>query len=324
MTVRTRAGFYGFTEEEAARPVYRNASDQLYAALASPFASGDIRVRMSSVFGYDPERSSFTESILHIDSRDLTFTKEPDGTYKSSFQIVTATFGDNGGLVDQAERGYSIVVQEANLERIYNTGLIYVVTLPIKKPGAYQLRMAVRDSTNAHVGSANQFIEIPNVKKKLLTLSGIILSASVPPPVTGVPNPASAGTGNAPAASAGNATAAPGNHPLADQAVRRFRLRQRLSFGYYIYNAKLDSSRRPHLETQVRLFRDGKLVYTGQARPFDAAGQTDMRQIVAGGEILLGTDLPLGEYVLQVIVVDKLAGSDHSLTTQWMDFDLVE
>jgi len=112
LTVRTRAGFYGFTEEETARPVYRTATDQLSAALGSPFASGDIRVRMSSVFGYDPERSSFTESILHIDSRDITFGRQPDGTYKASFQIMTATFGDNGSVVDEATRGYSIVIYD--------------------------------------------------------------------------------------------------------------------------------------------------------------------------------------------------------------------
>lgn len=74
----------------------------------------------------------------------------------------------------------------------------------------------------------------------------------------------------------------------------------------------------------MRLFRDGKLVYTGKVRPFDASGQSDLRQIAAGGELTLGTDLPVGEYVMQVIVVDKLASGDASLTTQWMDFDLVE
>ena len=323
LTVRTRAGFYGFTDEEAARPVYRNASEHLYAALASPFASGDIRVRMSSVFGYDPERSSFTESILHIDARDLTFNKQGDGTYKASFQIVTATFGDNGGLVDQAERGYSIAVQEANLERTYKSGVIYLVTLPIKKAGAYQLRMAVRDSTSARVGSANQFIEIPDIKKKRLTLSGIILGASSPPPAAAANMAGQPGAAASSAAAAVGPTTGSDNHALAAQAIRRFSQRQKLTYGYYIYNARLDSARRPRLETQVRLFRDGKLVYTGQAKPLDAAGQTDMRQIVAGGEILLGTDLSPGEYVLQVIVVDKLAGGEN-LTTQWMDFDLLE
>jgi VWFA-related protein len=306
LTVRTRAGFYGLTEEETRRPAYRNAAEHLYAALASPFASGDIRVRMSSVFGYDPARSSFTESILHIDARDLTFNKQPDGSYKASFAIVTATFGDNGDLVDQAERAYSIIVEEVNLERTYRTGLIYIVTLPIKKPGAYQLRMAVRDSTSAHVGSANQFIEVPDIKKKRLTLSGIILSAS-----------RTQATGDT------NVSSGQEDHALSSQAIRKFQHRQTMTYGYYIYNAKLDSSRQPHLETQVRLFRDGKLVYPGKTRPFDPAGQTDMRQIVARGEILLGTDLPAGEYVLQIIVVDKLAGAD-SLMTQWMDFDLVD
>ena len=94
LKVRTRAGFYGFTDEEAARPVHQTATDQLYAALTSPFASGDIRVRMSSVFGHDLERrSSFTESILHIDPSDLDFTKQPDGTLKASIQILAVTFG---------------------------------------------------------------------------------------------------------------------------------------------------------------------------------------------------------------------------------------
>lgn len=94
--------------------------------------------------------------------------------------------------------------------------------------------------------------------------------------------------------------------------------------GYYINNAKLDSNRRPQLETQLRLFRDGQLVYTGSARQVDLTGQDDFRQVLAGGELRLGTDLPPGEYVMQMIVIDKLAKGDKSLATQWMDFDLVE
>ena len=252
LTVRTRAGFYGFTDEETRRPAYKNPAEHLYAALASPFASGDIRVRMSSIFGYDPERSSFTESILHIDARDLAFNKQPDGTYKASFQIVTATFGDNGSLVDQAERSYSIIVEEVNLERTYRTGLIYIVTLPIKKAGAYQLRMAVRDSTTAHIGSANQFIEVPDIKKKRLTLSGIILSTSSLQPGASS-SAANASVLSTPQASAQvDANAGQANHALASQAIRRFAHRETMAYGYYIYNAKLDSSHLPHLEIQVR------------------------------------------------------------------------
>lgn len=320
VVVRTRTGFYGYTDEESARPVYRSASDQLNAALASPFASGDIRVRMSSVFGHDPQRGSFTESILHIDAHDLTFAKQLDGKYKTSFEILAVTFVDSGAVVGQDSRSYSITLDDAELEHTYDAGIIYVVTLPIKKAGPYQLRMAIRDTASAHVGSANQFIEIPDVKKKNLTLSGIIFTAS-----DSRSNPASVPAASNPAE---NLSAAARkqikDHSLRGQAIRRFRQRQMLSYGYYIYNAKLNSNRRPQLETQLRLFRDGKLVYTGKVRTLDVTAQSDMRQIVAGGEVLLGTDLPPGEYVAQVIVVDKLAKGDKSLTTQWMDFDLVE
>jgi len=219
LIVRTRAGFFGFSDEERRTPFYRNPAEQLYAALASPFASGDISVRMSSVFGYDPERSSFTESILHIDAHGLTFNQQPDGNYKASFAIVTATFGENGNVIDQAERAYSIVVEPKNLERTYQKGLIYIVTLPIRKAGAYQLRMAVRDATSAKVGSANQFIKIPDIKKKKLTLSGIILdvNAAATQPAAGAVVPTSVPAD----ANAAATTAGEGDHALINQAIRR-------------------------------------------------------------------------------------------------------
>jgi len=56
--------------------------------------------------------------------------------------------------------------------------LIYIVTLPIKKPGAYQLRMAVRDSTTRARRSANQFIEVPDIQEETADAVRIILSAS--------------------------------------------------------------------------------------------------------------------------------------------------
>lgn len=327
LTVRTRAGFYGFSEEEVARPVYRTPTDHLYAALASPFASGKIHVRMSSLFGFDPERhTAFSQSILHIDARDMTFNKLPDGNYKCSFQIIAGTFGDNGNLIDQAIRGYSLVVNEDELKRTQKLGMIYIVTLPIKKPGAYQLRMAVRDSTSAEVGTANQFLAVPDIKKKRLTLSGMILKATdtQPVPGTGIVN---SGLGAKPSSASDQSPAsssAKADHPLRDQAMRRFQHRQKLSYGYYIYGARLDpSTHHPRLEIQVRLFRDGALVYSGKPALFEASGQSDMRQIAAKGELLLGTDLPAGEYIVQIVVIDTLAKGEESLATQWMDFDLV-
>ena len=48
------------------------------------------------------------------------------------------------------------------------------------KAGAYQMRCVLRDGTTEHVGSATQFIEVPDVSKGRLTLSGIVMSGDKP------------------------------------------------------------------------------------------------------------------------------------------------
>jgi hypothetical protein len=71
---------------------------------------------------------------------------------------------------------------------------------------------------------------------------------------------------------------------------------------------------------QTRVFRDGKQVYQGKPMPFAAEGQKDPKNLIAGGRLQLGGKMAPGEYVLQVIVVDKLAKEKNRTASQWMDF----
>ena len=99
-----------------------------------------------------------------------------------------------------------------------------------------------------------------------------------------------------------------------------------MAYSFIIYNAHLDKTTdAPRLTTQVRLFRDGKPVFTGKENPFKpAANGADLKRLLAGGVIQLGTDLPPGEYVFQVIVNDPLASEKHRIATQWIDFEVVK
>ena len=111
----------------------------------------------------------------------------------------------------------------------------------------------------------------------------------------------------------------------AGPAVRRLTHGMLLDFGYVIYNAQLDrTTLRPQLTTQVRLFRDGQQVFTGKELPFNADRQTDLKRLVAGGRLRLGTNLQPGEYVLQVIVRDALAKEKYRTASQWIDFEIVK
>ncbi|HEY9285790.1 MAG TPA: hypothetical protein VIP46_20235, partial [Pyrinomonadaceae bacterium] len=112
-------------------------------------------------------------------------------------------------------------------------------------------------------------------------------------------------------------------------AVRRLRHGVFLDYGYVVYNARLErATGRPRLTAQVRLFRDGRLVFTGGVTPVDAAGQADVRRLVAGGRLQVGAELAPGDYVLQVVVTDTLAGGKggdgKGVATQWVDFEIVK
>mgnify|MGYP003694197669 CR=1 FL=1 len=50
-------------------------------------------------------------------------------------------------------------------QRAIRDGLVYYLTVPIKKAGAYQLRISLRDSATKRIGSASQFIDVPDLKK---------------------------------------------------------------------------------------------------------------------------------------------------------------
>src|ERR1700752_252779 len=97
------------------------------------------------------------------------------------------------------------------------------------------------------------------------------------------------------------------------------------SYGYFIYNARIDkASSRPQVTTQVKLFRDGKAVFTGKETPFDSSGQVDLQRLAVFGAIQLGAEMEPGDYVLQVIVTDPLADKKYRVASQWMDFQIVK
>ena len=74
----------------------------------------------------------------------------------------------------------------------------------------------------------------------------------------------------------------------------------------------------------MRVLRDGKVIFEGQEKPVDLAGQSDLKRIMAGGGLQLGTDMAAGEYVLQLTVTDMLGSEKHRTTTQWIDFEIVK
>jgi VWFA-related protein len=298
---RTRTGYFG-VRNEVQREKPRTRDEQLSTALLSPFSSADVGVSLTSLFSTDPKSGApYVRSLVHVDARDLTL-KEVGGVRSTQLDVVIVAFGADGKVIDQAN--YPQVVRAADEQehqRLLRNGLTYVLDLPLKSAGAYQMRVAVRDESSERVGAAAQFVEVPDLGKQHLLLSGLVVSGIN---------------------TAGGETAE--SDPQAGPAVRRLRRGSMLDYRYNIYHAALDAGGKPQIQTQMRLYRDGQPVFTGKLMPLDTSNQSDVKRLGAVGRLRLGQEMLPGQYTLQVTVTDALAPESGRTATQWGDFEIVD
>jgi VWFA-related protein len=312
VNVNYRSGFFGVADENIRRPAPTNQTplQQIQRALASPFAANGINLKINTLFGKDPKIGEFVNSLLHVEAKDLKFTDNPDGTKKAVFDVLAINFGENGAVIDQISKTYTLTVKnDQSFQNLLKNGFVYHFLFPIKKPGAYQMRVAIRDTASSNVGSANQFIEVPDLKKGRMTLSGIVLENMTTAQWTDLQTPAPQPRTT---------------DPMQDTSLRRFKKGTVLRYAAEIYNAKLDQTQKPNLNAQIRIFRDGKMILDGKSSPFDLTGQTDFTGLKLVGALALGEAMQSGDYVLQIIVTDNLQKNKRRLATQWVQFEIVE
>lgn len=304
--VRYRSGFFGVSDEKIVRPK-QTPEQRLMLALTSPFAVNDISLKLNPLFYNSAKGGSVIRSLLHIRAQDLKFTDEPDGTKKAVFDVIAVGFGDNGTPVDQISKNYTIVLKKDVFERVMRTGFVYDFSFPIKKAGAYQLRVALRDHGSDRLGSANQFVEVPNVKKNRLVLSGVVLE-------------------NVTYAEWQRRTAgqaAGKSDPMTDTSLRQFKRGTVLNYGFTIYNAKLAGTA-ANLSYQTRIFRDGKPIFESKVQPVVPADSAEPKTVGFTAALALGTTMEPDDYVLQVVIIDNLAKEKRNTASQFVQFEVFE
>lgn len=302
--LRYRTGFFANSTKEEIT-IAQTPTEKIKQALLSPFDSNEINLRLYTISGNDPKNGDFIRSLINISAKDLLFSQEADGKRKASFDIVAMTFGIDGKPIDQVLKNYTIQVDEKTYQRILERGFVYDLPVRLEKAGAYQFRIALRDAETGKVGSASQFIEVPNLKEKKLWVSNVMLEGfSIDEIKKGV----SKEQENI-------------NRAYTDTTLREFASPVVLRYGAVIYNAVGKS---PQLSIQTRLFSDDKIVAESKKQPVSINNQTDLKRIDLLGAFTLGNDLPIGDYVFQIIITDELAREKKQIATQTVDFAIVE
>lgn len=310
LKVSSRAGFLGRTDQSVA-PKKRTGDGELYEAIAAPLPNAGLNVRLTAFFASDAAGANVVRSLVYLDANQLTFSDEPNGMKKATLDVVAVTLNEKNEVVDEFNRTHVFKFNAAALPLIKQNGIIYTTDVPVKKAGNYNFRLAMRDAGSKMLGSAGQTIEVPDLKKNRIFLSGLVVS--------GVD---ATGKIIAPAVAARPENALALAESTAVPSIRRFRPNTIIAYAYSLYNAQTDkTTNQPKLTGAVKLYRDGKIISEGATESLQPEKTTQSARFDNYGYLRLNANIQQGDYALQITVKDALTGAT---TSQWIDFEIVK
>ncbi len=312
--VHTRDGFYGVTDDAEKSLI---VPDPLQEAIFSPFLNSDLNVYLASGYIDDPNRGYMLRSWLQVDAQNVTFLEKKDEGYIISLETICVATDISGYIQDSGFMHYNHVfqVEEGNLSAVNKQGIRFSLLLPVKKPGSYYVRVAVKDRNSGKVGSAYQYLEIPDLKKKRLALSNIFVINS---------------RKDAEWILSGKAGDIPQNSivPILRRAEGKSPAflsclpGDQFQYMAVIYNARSKKNEAPELESQFVLYKDGSELLTLEPKPLTLDNTNNFVRIPVTGKLRLGKALEEGDYVMQLLVKDKNRGKEDNLASQTLSFKI--
>lgn len=298
LTVRTRKGYLAPDDRKrpaatmaAAAPApapngaaSRGSSEAEARLLLEHAPASGIPVRLTADWFHLPPGGTRAVVRAHIDVSALTWA-EAAGRHQATVEIVGGLYDAEGQPVGAPfGKSADLDLGPSDYERVARAGLQYqeLVTVP---PGRYQVRLVAHERAGERVGSAAQWVEVPDVAAGGLAISSLFLSASAP-------------------TIGENAVAA--EEALRDaHTLRRFKNGQSLYFQLYVYNPARDDKRAADVVLQAQLRGGGKLVAASRPQPAALQVKDGVPLPETNGMPL--QDLAPGAYELRVVVVDRKA-----------------
>ena len=170
--MHTRDGFFGTTKSiDATLEAAITVRDAMYY----PFRNSDLDVNLASGYIDDPEKGYLLRYNMHLEGKNLSVVEGKEGNNFIYVDVACVTSSMDRFIQDAGNLKYEFHIKNENIPWVREHGLRFSLDLPVKSPGAYYVRAAVRDQVSGKAGSAYQFIDIPNLKKNRLSLSNIFI-----------------------------------------------------------------------------------------------------------------------------------------------------
>ena len=254
-------------------------------ALSDFYPAGGLPTQLSLTYLNTPANGLVVTSSMAISGKGVSYGG--DGKQPATIKLAGVVLNDKGKIASSFRNELKIDPPKAGGA----DAIFYNHHTPLT-PGIYQFRVAARDEKSGRVGSAIQWIVIPDLTKSQLTLSSVLLGGQT------LEDTSKADT------------------PHVQLSVdHSFGRASQLGYWVFVYNAKRDATGNPQLTVQTHVLRDGQPVLSSPQRKLNSTGQ-DVERIAFGEEMALKTLSP-GRYDLKVVVTDGVAGTS---ATQVSDF----
>jgi hypothetical protein len=252
---------------------------------------------MSADFYDVAGKGPVVNTAIQVPGEFLVFGEQPDGKIQAVLDLSGLFLDDKGEI--KASFLERIVTTAPDLESTKGFRNDILFAYPAKlTPGVYQVRVAARDDKGGKAGSAQAWIEVPDLSKKKLAISSLLLGERPQSTMTNVSNQAN-------------------SSPVALSAGHSFKRESTLRFLIFAYNATLSpADQKPDIAVQVQVIRDDQPVITTALRKVNVEGVTDLERLPYAAEIPLA-ELAPGRYVLQVSLIDRVSKQSTSRQTHF-------
>ncbi len=270
--------------QPAANHASRTPETELRDALADYYPSHGLATFLSLAYLNTPKNEMLLTSSIQIGTSSLDYG--PDNKQPATVRLAGVILNDKGKIAGSFKTQLNVNPLSSLSDA---AGVIYNERTPLS-PGIYQVRVAARDEKNRRIGSALQWIVIPDLTSHQLTTSSILLGAQLVQKQDG---------------------------QVQFSVDHRFARASHLGYWIFIYNGKRGSDGSPNLTVQSQVLRDNRAVLNSPAHKITKGGE-DPDRILFSDDLRLASLAP-GKYEVQVTVKDEIAGTT---TTQQIDFEI--
>jgi VWFA-related protein len=282
--VRTQRGYR--VEAEVADAA-KTPAQKLIAAMLSPLPSTAIPTDASAGF-YVGERDEAQVTFrAHIDASRLEWAALGGDAARLDLEVLTAIYDLSGKAVASFPEKIQSTLRAPEVELARRNGIDSVKRLSLK-PGLYQIRVGVREPATGRVGTSSVVVEVPDLLRDKLTLSGVFLRADL---------------SQAEATDAKGASA-PAPREEFRQGLRVFRRGEPLVYQFRVYHGEDARGDSANLSMRLELRQGERAIYQSPWQPLaPLVVRRDAKGTEVGGQ--LRASLPAGVYELGVSVRDE-------------------